>query len=173
MSVLRIKCCKDRRKIKDNVRPKIIMKNIQSAQFPYKRISVLGALCGILIPVIIVSVNAILYGGISSIALISNIYFLIFSNLILISIYTYTAKYVYENIGNRRVELGVSGLSAFVTMIVLNWLFLKNAFLRNTSSTDVFIIIIIPFWGLFSSFAGYFVTRFFTCGKNEPTDNKA
>jgi hypothetical protein len=143
----------------------------QNYPFPYKRVSAFGALCALLVPIIIVIFQTLLYGSMTSIALIGKIYFLFFSNLILMTIYTYTAKYLYEHIRNKRIEVGLSGIFVVITILVLNWLFLKNIVLGKTSSTDVFIILIIPFWGLLSIMAGYFLGGFFTKIRNKIEPN--
>lgn len=89
------------------------------------------------------------------ISVIANMYFLIFSNLILVSIYAQVSKYVYENIGNRKIETILSGILVIIVIIILNFIFLNNIFLGKTSSTDVFIIFIIPFYGCLSMIWGY------------------
>ena len=128
--------------------------------FPYKMFFVLGVLFGLLVPILIAIVLTFFYGNMASIAAISKIYFLFLSNLILANIYTYISKYLYKNIGNKRIEIIFSGVFAFTAMIVLNFIFLNNVFLGKTSSTDIFIILIIPVYGCVSIIVGYFLGLF-------------
>lgn len=128
--------------------------------FPYKIFFVFGVLFGLLVPILIVIALTFFYGNMDYIVIIAKTYFLFFSNLILINIYTYMSKYLHE-IGNKRTEIILSGVFAFTTIIVLNVIFLRNIFLEKTSSTDVFIILIIPVYGLLSIIAGYFLGSFF------------
>ncbi len=125
--------------------------------FPYRIFFILGLLAGILIPIVIAIVLTLYYETISFAVIMGNVYLLFLSNLIIMSIYTHGSKYVYEKIGRKRTEIILSGVFVFSAIVFLNVLFLKNAFLERKSSTDVFIVLIIPVYGLLSMFLGFFL----------------
>jgi hypothetical protein len=138
--------------------PSSIIKKDNKAQadiFPNKLFFWGGVLCGFLVPILLTIALMLFYGNKPYISVIANIYFLFFSNLILVSIYAQISKYVYENIGNRTIETILSGIFVVIIIIILNFVFLNNIFLGKTSSTDVFIIFIIPFYGCLSMIGGY------------------
>ncbi len=128
--------------------------------FPYKMFFVFGVFCGLLVPLFILIALTFFYGSMNYISVIAKTYFLFLSNLILINIYTYMSKYLHE-IGNKRAEIILSGVFALAAIIVLNYIFLRNIILGKISSTDVFIIFIIPVYGFLSIIVGYFLGGFF------------
>lgn len=127
----------------------------QADPFPNKLFFWGGVLCGFLVPILLTIALMLFYGNKPHVSEIGNIYFLFFSNLILLSIYTQISKYLYENIGNKKIETIVSSIFVVTIIIILNFVFLKNIILGKTSSTDVFIILIIPFYGCLSMIVGY------------------
>lgn len=128
--------------------------------FPNKLFFGGGVLCGILVPILLTFSLMLFYGNKPYTSVLANIYFLIFSNLILINIYAQISKYVYKNIGKRKVETILSGIFVVTIIIILNFVFLNNIFLGETSSTDVFIILIIPLYGCLLMIGAYALAWF-------------
>jgi hypothetical protein len=149
------------------------MEELVKQPFPHKKYLVMGLLCGFLVPLVIIVIQTVLYDRITTPALFSNIFFLIFSNLILLNIYTYTAQYLYNHVGNRQIEVRVSGILVVITIIFLNWLYSKNFYLSKTSSTDVLILMIIPIYGILSLIVGYFLGGLIKKYKKQTRGNKA
>ena len=112
----------------------------------------------LLIPITIAAFFVLIMDkNVPSVSSIGAICVLFFSNLILMNIYSYFAKYLYKNFSNKKIEVVISGVSVLAAIIILNSLFWNNVFLKKTSSTDIFIILIIPIYGIFSMLAGYFL----------------
>lgn len=122
--------------------------------FPDKPFFIFGVFCSLFVPILVVIALTLFYGHRDYIVLFAEIFILIIANLILVNIYTYLAKTLHD-IGGKSAEISVSGIFVLASIAGLNFTFIRNVFLGERSSTDIFIILLIPFYGFLSIIVGY------------------